>query len=1264
MLVGTPAPDGRRIKRSPHLEFAFRPHGALGFVETQNLVVPRQAAEGDKPPHFGLEVGNQLFILDFQKRLRRQYAAPVIHQGFCSPAITPKLAEVVGVIQPAGEELRVAGKTSVSGIAPHLNDARLRQRQVQKAQVPKIGRQLVDDAICMGRQSGKPHGIVAAEFAQTFGAQTSKIGWIIAAGEAAKDQVLHVLQLAGAVHIRMARQDLLHQRGARARHAGHEHRQVGVMPRVRIPRHRLGAVDIFQVAEKREDFCFVIRHQRAIDPVAFVQMRKSLGRALQLVIGLEQCEMQFGLLMGGIPAFIARQRFKASQSRIVFRESCRFGQRVMAGRILGGQRHRPRERLARRAEFAKLLARLAEREKGTGIGGLVSHEPFQNHLGFALPPRSAQGVAQSKPRPAVPRFEAEHLFKSVDRFIESPGPHADLPDSGEGAGVAWLHGQSGAVVLFGFRQTALFVMIDSILVALLTVHRTILADSVGQYNRVLVVTALPEHRFAADFRFPAVCPTGTVRADISQSGRMPSFRLPALVILVLPFFAGGLAGEVAVAQTAPDVLALTPLPQQIMRRSGAFTLRAKTPISCAEPGDTACLWTADYLAGLLHKTRGLSLPVDGAGQGIIFRRTGSITGEAYHLQVSPDRVEIEAGSDAGLLYGAVTLWQLASQKADSTTSIEIPALDIRDAPRFSWRGVMLDSARHYQPPAYIKSFIDAMVLHKLNVLQWHLTDDQGWRLQIKRYPRLTAIGAWRRENGRRYGGFYTQAEVREIVAYAHKRGVTIVPEIEMPGHARAAIVAYPKLGSARHLPHSIVTEWGVFPNLYNVNEDTFVFLENVLTEVMDLFPSSYIHIGGDEAPKDEWNASPSVQRRMRQLHIKDTKALQGYFTDRIGRFLEAHGRRLIGWDEILEGNPPAGAAVMSWRTVESAGKAAELGHDVVLSPSPMLYLDYCQIVRQGEPTCRGMQTTLEDVYAFNPAPKGALAQHLIGLQANIWTEHLPSPSAVSYAAFPRLAAFAENAWSPPEGHNWQSFLARLPAMMARYASLGITSSDAAFRVAITARPAPGGAGVSLSDQTGFGAIHYTTDGTQPTTASPLYTKPLGVTLPAAVSAAAFDGNMQLGAAVREQLDQASLLRRNSYTLDQCTNDLPLAQKGANGAVVMVNVMNPCWMYRRLDLKSVRGFDIAVTHMPFNFQIGQDIKKIPLYPQAAPSGQLEIHLDNCAGDRLALAVLDRRRTRLHLSIAPHEGVHDLCFVFARRKVDPVWALDWVQPLRGD
>lgn len=716
-----------------------------------------------------------------------------------------------------------------------------------------------------------------------------------------------------------------------------------------------------------------------------------------------------------------------------------------------------------------------------------------------------------------------------------------------------------------------------------------------------------------------------------------------------------------VSAAAPSLI---PLPAQMEKGEGVFVLSPQTPLRCADANDRSCAETLAYLAGLLQRDPGLVLRRDKEGDGapIVLRRTSGLKGEAYRLHVTPSGIEINASSDAGLFYGAITLWQLSSQHPSPAAPVEIAAIDVADAPRFSWRGVLLDSARHFQKPQAIKQFIDAMALHKLNVLQWHLTDDQGWRLEIKKYPRLTKIGAWRKNKREgRYGGFYTQTQVREIVAYAAARHITVVPEIEMPGHASAAIAAYPRLASIKHPPRGVSGDWGVFPNLYNVDDSTFAFLENVLSDVMTLFPSPYIHIGGDEAPKGQWDASPNVQKRMAALGVPNTKALQGYFTARIGRFLETHGRRLIGWDEILEGGPPASAAITSWRTVESANEAAENGHDVVLSPAPQLYLDHCQITRQGESTCRGGDITSRDVYAFDPDPSGALSQHLIGMQANIWTEHLPTADAVSYAAFPRLAAFSEIAWSPRSAHNWENFVTRLPAQIERYKALGIVHSEAVFSPNIAAGLTSGGATVSLTNQTGFGVIHYTRDGSQPLGSSPIFAKPFVTPLPATITAAAFDGSAPIGGPIRETLAPTSLLKRTSYSMEQCGKDILLAQKGKTGAVVMVNVMNPCWIYRGLDMTAIRSFNIAVTTLPFNFQIGADIKKIPLNPTASRFGQLEVREGDCKGVRLAIIPLARGAPRLHVKMAPRPGVHDLCFVFARRKVDPLWAIDWVQPL---
>ena len=731
-------------------------------------------------------------------------------------------------------------------------------------------------------------------------------------------------------------------------------------------------------------------------------------------------------------------------------------------------------------------------------------------------------------------------------------------------------------------------------------------------------------------------------------------RLRVLVLLAAPLFSASHA----------DTLSLIPQPQQLTPEPGSFTLSAGTAMHCP-PRDAGCAWIARYFTDLMRHTRQVAPNLASRGPGGIFFERRRMAAEAYRLTVSPGRVVISAGSDAGLFYGAITLWQLATQETGPAARIAIPAAKIVDAPRFAWRGLLLDSARHFQSPAFIKTFIDAMALHKLNVLQWHLTDDQGWRLEIKRYPRLTGIGAWRTApDGARYGGYYTQAEVRDIVAYARRRHVTIVPEIEMPGHALAAIVSYPQLGSIADPPKEVSNDWGVFPYLYNTDPGTFRFLENVLTEVMALFPSRDIHVGGDEAVKDEWDASPRIRARMRRLGIATADDLQTWFTNRIGRFLAAHHRRLVGWDEVLNPKLVHNAIITSWHNMDTAVDGARLGHDVVLSPSPTLYFDNCQANAADVPPCRGTFITLKDVYDFDPAPAALTSleqKHLIGVQANIWTEHMPRQELVDYAAFPRAAALAEVAWTDRRG--WNSFLARMPAQLARYRALGLVHSDAAFRPNITAVPDGSGAWVSLSNQSGFGDIRYTRDGSQPTASSPLYRAPFDAALPLTVTATAFDGTTPLALPVHETVDAASLLRRDSHQLEQCSNDLPLSL-AVGGHTALVNVMNPCWVYKGLDLSGITGFELAVAPHPFNYQIGADIQNIPLRPDAPPQGALEIRLDSCKGDLLATLPLGATApAALHTAIAPRRGTHDLCLVFARRSVDPVWMLDWIQPQRS-
>ncbi|HET7359384.1 MAG TPA: beta-N-acetylhexosaminidase, partial [Rhodanobacteraceae bacterium] len=491
----------------------------------------------------------------------------------------------------------------------------------------------------------------------------------------------------------------------------------------------------------------------------------------------------------------------------------------------------------------------------------------------------------------------------------------------------------------------------------------------------------------------------------------------------LALLAGCVAAPARLAPPPP--LSLIPLPAQVERAPGYFTVRQGTALH-VQADDPAAMAIARRFAGLLQRTRGIHLDVrvvgkdHARGQGAIVLEldrgdTHIPGGEGYRLSVDAGGIRVVARDPRGLFYGSVTLWQLLTPDASRAPTAVVPALVITDRPRLAWRGLMLDSARHFQSVADIERLIDWMALHKLNTLHWHLTDDQGWRLQIKRYPQLTAVGACRPAigpdaavsggPGKPYCGFYTQDQVRELVRYAAARYITIVPEIEMPGHAQAALAAYPQLGVTGRRP-PVSTEWGISTWLYAPSDRSIAFLENVLDEVMALFPSTYIHVGGDEAAKDQWQASPVVQAQLRRLGLKDDDALQGWMVGRIGAWLHAHGRRLIGWDEILDGGVPPNATVMSWRGTDGAIAAANQGHDVVLSPSPTFYLDHVQSDAHDEPPARPLVESLKDIYDFDPVPAAidaAKAKHVLGAQLNLWTEYMPTFARDQHAIFPRLA---------------------------------------------------------------------------------------------------------------------------------------------------------------------------------------------------------------------------------------------------------------------
>ncbi|MGW5661882.1 beta-N-acetylhexosaminidase [Streptomyces sp. NPDC003758] len=478
---------------------------------------------------------------------------------------------------------------------------------------------------------------------------------------------------------------------------------------------------------------------------------------------------------------------------------------------------------------------------------------------------------------------------------------------------------------------------------------------------------------------------------------------------------------------------------------------------------------ARWLRAAVGAATGLPLPSAGDhGNRVLLRIVPGLeeelgSPEAYRFTADGHDVVIDGASEAGLFRGAQTFRQLLGPEAFRRAPVtgkrqwEVPAVTIQDAPRFRWRGLLLDVARHFMPKDGVLRYLDLMAAHKLNVLHLHLTDDQGWRLEIKRYPRLTEVGAWRARTrfGHRasplweekpHGGFYTQDDIREIVAYAAERHITVVPEIDVPGHSQAAIAAYPELGNSDVIDTTSLTvwdDWGVNPNVLAPTDTTLRFYEGVFEEVLELFPSPFVHIGGDECPKDQWRRSPAAQARIKELGLADEDELQAWFVRHFDTWLTARGRRLVGWDEILEGGLADGATVSSWRGYAGGITAARAGHDVVMCPEQQVYLDHRQDGGADEPVPIGYVRTLEDVYRFEPVPPQLTpeeARHVLGTQANAWTEVTEDQGRVDYQVFPRLAAFAEVAWSAlpaPAERDFSDFERRMVAHYRRLDALGV-----------------------------------------------------------------------------------------------------------------------------------------------------------------------------------------------------------------------------------
>ena len=775
--------------------------------------------------------------------------------------------------------------------------------------------------------------------------------------------------------------------------------------------------------------------------------------------------------------------------------------------------------------------------------------------------------------------------------------------------------------------------------------------------------------------------------------------MPMMKIAVRLLCSAALAGLATMGAPAAAVppsnpaLALVPWPAQVTHEGMGLRLESGSVIAIPS-GDAEARRIAAALAVRVLRERGLRLTVRTGDVGaIVFRRTSDSPPDAYRMEVLPTGVTLSASGDAGLFYASVTLWQLCTADA-ARGPVVLPGLRIADAPRFAWRGLMLDVARHFSPITDVKALIDEMALHKLNVLHLHLSDDQGWRLEIKRYPDLTRVGAWRTPPGgrpARYGGFYTQAQMRDLVAFAAERHINVVPEFDMPGHAQAAVAAYPQFGvdvdgdgrprPGRNRRPSVSVDWGVNPYLFNVDDRSLRFLENVLDEVVSVFPSTFIHVGGDEALKDQWKASPAVQQRMQALGLKSEDALQSWFIDRIGEYLASKGRRLIGWDEILEGGLPASASVMSWRGTDGALAAAKMGHDVVLAPGGSLYFDGLQSGRDDEPEGRLGQLPIRRVYDFEPvAPEldAAQARHVMGLEGALWTEYLPSRRLVEHALFPRIAALAEAAWSPKDARNWDAFLPRLVLAQQRYRRQGIATADSAFAVQIdvvggpAAALAAGKAQVRLSNQLAFGEIRYTLDGSTPTANSSTLpaSGQLELPLPTQLSANAFGQDGTPLATPRTQLiDSAHLLTQSSNALNACPGGelglrMPLRPEASDWAPVFnVNLMDSCWIYPAARLDDVGAIVVDAARLARNYGLAHDAAKVVQHPATSPNGELEVHLGACTGPLLARVPLPDGSTTqtlaLRAPLPPKAGVQDLCLRFTADIHGPLYAIDSVR-----
>lgn len=578
-------------------------------------------------------------------------------------------------------------------------------------------------------------------------------------------------------------------------------------------------------------------------------------------------------------------------------------------------------------------------------------------------------------------------------------------------------------------------------------------------------------------------------------------------------------------KTKPQII---PMPAQMESTKGEFVLDQSVGMSF----DSNFKISATFLKEFIEKGSAIQLRQNNK---ISFIQDDTISNdEGYQLTITPKQIEIRAKTDQGAFYAVQSLRQLLPVDLENGTfymeNITIPCVTITDSPQFKHRGMHLDVGRHFFSVDFIKKYIDALAMLKMNTFHWHLTEDQGWRIEIKKYPKLQEVAAFREQtligsynadpqqfDGKRYGGFYTQEEIKDVVAYAQNRHVTIIPEIEMPGHAQAAISAYPELGCTGE-QIKVAETWGVFDHIFCSKDETFEFLENVLDEVLELFPSKYIHIGGDEAPKTHWENCPNCQQRIKEEGLKDEHELQNYFITRIEKYLNGKGRQIIGWDEILEGGLAPNATVMSWRGTQGAIEAAKQHHNVIMTPTSHCYFDYKQSDNEDEPLANsGGFLPLEKVYSFNPIPEELTeeeSQYVLGAQGNVWTEYIPNEKQVEYMVFPRILAMSEVLWTPTNNKNYADFIARVEHFHQRLDALEINYANHLYEVEgeVTST------GYKLTSILENKTIRYTTDGTEPSLTSEIYSGAIPINTDLVIKAAIFNSDKKLGATFTQPIN--------------------------------------------------------------------------------------------------------------------------------------------------